>query len=159
MPATSLPSYMTHYVYAMMCRDGSGQGYIKLGITRDIGKRLTAIKIGCPLEIFELAVIDVAGAAIARKIEKALHREFSDRNERGEWFRFTFSDAADKRVFNDGCRKVFASASKGGFALWWSKMSIAAIEEADRQRKRELLKCGLLNKLQRRKLADKELRH
>lgn len=59
-------------------------GFIKIGVTVDIGARLNSIQVGCPDEVTLLGGIYDRRAY---RIERALHDRFDEHRHRGEWFR------------------------------------------------------------------------
>lgn len=59
-------------------------GFIKIGVTVDIGSRINSIQVGCPDHV------DLIGGIADRRayhLELALHARFADDRHRGEWFR------------------------------------------------------------------------
>jgi hypothetical protein len=119
----------THFVYMLMCRDESGPTYIKFGFTKDIGKRLTQLRVGCPLPARIFATVEVYSHVKAKALETELHRVFADRRTSGEWFRFDIE--ADKAVFNDGWRGAFNKYLKPGTS--WQKIEIARLDAHNKQ--------------------------
>ena len=85
------PSYML-YIF----RNGDTNQY-KIGITKDLNKRYTAVQTGCP---GELQIVKLYSAPImleAETYEKALHKYFKNKKTRkgmqgGEWFTLTKED-------------------------------------------------------------------
>lgn len=148
-----------HFVYAMFCQDVSGPGYIKFGRSRRIGGRLSQLKSACPVPAKLFAVVDVRGESEAKVLERSLHQHFADRNTQGEWYRFDFSAAEDKRAFNDGCRQVFLHVLTDP-GKWWTQISVAALNEYARERQRNLLRNRkLLKKLMHKQFqADRQRR-
>lgn len=65
-----------------MIQDGTG--HIKIGVTRDVGKRLSGLRTGSSTGLVLIRFIEGAGP----KIERWLHRRFKDQRVQGEWFRF-----------------------------------------------------------------------
>lgn len=116
-----------YYVYAMLCQDGNGPGYVKFGMSMRIGTRLSALRLGCPIPARYFAVAKMAGQKQARVVEAALHKRFVGRRmrKRGEWYGFDFDNPKDKADFNEGCARVFADHAKG----WWTKVSVASLDE------------------------------
>lgn len=66
-----------------MAQDGLGR--VKIGVTRDIGQRLSGLRTGSstPLDLIRF----IEGAS--PKVERWFHRRFKDLRIRGEWFHFT----------------------------------------------------------------------
>lgn len=131
----SVPLYSqpeAHYVYAMFCQDGDGPGYIKFGRSRQIGRRFGALRTACPIPVRMFAFVSIGiEEKRARKVENALHRAFKSRRTMGEWFRFDYTSAADKREFNDRTRVVLAGY---GIDEWWTSVSAKALD-AEAKRK------------------------
>lgn len=67
-------------VYFIGC--GDGNPFVKIGQTRDLHKRVAALRGANPLEITVLLVM--RGSTTE---ERLLHAAFSEYRERGEWFR------------------------------------------------------------------------
>lgn len=70
------------WVYFVQCQDDNG--YIKIGYTRDLARRLVDIQMGCPYEIVLLAEIRTSEPSL---FEATLHERFGQLSVRGEWFR------------------------------------------------------------------------
>jgi len=143
----------SYFVYAMLCRDGNGPGYVKFGLSGNIGGRLSALRTTCPIPARYFAISEIGGnKKQARRVEKALHERFKDRKSSGEWFRFDFDRETDKREFNDGSLHAFQSILGGKFN-WWTKISVAALDaEAERA------KAAFMNNACRQRLIQNEKR-
>lgn len=76
---------MAHKFVVYFIQSGK-KGAIKIGHTRNIEKRIAELQIGNPYELFLLCTIEVDGLAKTRKLERYLHRRFSQQHIRGEWF-------------------------------------------------------------------------
>lgn len=131
----SVPLYSqptTHYVYAMFCQDRDGPGYVKFGRSRQIGKRFGSLRTACPIPVQMFAFVEIGiDEKRASSVETALHRAFADRRTMGEWFRFDYTSADDKREFNDRTRVVLTGY---GIGDWWSSVSVRALD-AEAKRK------------------------
>lgn len=77
------------YVYVLQSGD-----YYKIGIARDVQHRISQLQIGNPIQ---LRHIFSARKARATDIEKAIHKGFSYKHVRGEWFKLSDADIADIR--------------------------------------------------------------
>jgi hypothetical protein len=76
-------------VYLMSAPEASGDGaYVKIGVARNIAKRISAIAIGCPLHIKRVIYFCVTGYQRAFHLERHLHQAFDNCRIRGEWFYF-----------------------------------------------------------------------
>lgn len=62
------------------------EGYVKIGITHDINKRLSSLKTSTPFEIHLLGCWEL-GDNVAYKIEQFIHTEYSKYKIKLEWFR------------------------------------------------------------------------
>jgi hypothetical protein len=68
-------------------KSGRGKGSpIKIGVARDVMRRLNELQIGNPLELVLLASFKANSEAHAYWLEKNLHRFFKEDHIRGEWF-------------------------------------------------------------------------
>lgn len=127
----------THYLYAMLCQDAGGPGYVKFGRSGQIGTRLSALRTGCPIPARFFAIIPAFNRDESVLVERELHRHFQGRRIKGEWYRFDFQSEEDKREFNDGCRLVFNRHMRKNEG--WTKISVAALDHYARQRRVEFL--------------------
>lgn len=58
---------------------------IKIGIAKDVDRRIRQLQTGCPQKLYLLKAISVAAP---RHIEQRLHQKYRHyRIERGEWFK------------------------------------------------------------------------
>lgn len=74
-------------VYLMICRErGSSQAYVKIGLARNIAKRMATIATGCPLTIQKAMYFCTPGYQRAYALEHEMHDAFYARRVRGEWF-------------------------------------------------------------------------
>ena len=132
------PSY---YVYALLCQDNDGPGYVKLGMSGNVTQRLTSLRSSCPIPAKYIATVKIGhNREKCLKVEGYLHREFAERKikMRGEWFRFNFSDPDDKKEFNRGCKRVLRHFF-GVAHPWWDIISVGALDEYNEQRRNEFL--------------------
>jgi len=156
MPLVSIPTFReTHYVYAMLCRDGDGPGYIKFGRSMRIGERLTALRTACPIPARYFAVVEANNYYNALNIERDLHRRFSERRVSGEWYRFDFDSPEDKHAFNYGTGCVLARYLTKERGDWWTKISVKALDAHQREKRQALLKSGQMKKLARRRESER----
>ena len=63
------------------------RGPIKIGVARNVRRRLKTLQTGNHQELRVLAVIPCGTDGSARNLESQLHRKFSKSRIRGEWFR------------------------------------------------------------------------
>jgi hypothetical protein len=105
-----------YFVYAAF----TGEGYIKVGISRIPFERIAAVHSNSPFPV-EAAIWSWIGSKyLARRIEKQLKALWADRNTRGEWYRFDYADEADKRLFF-GTINAVVEAVVGERPTWQKK--------------------------------------
>lgn len=68
-------------VYIIQCLD-----YFKVGISKDISKRMIALQTSNPVKLKLIAYLDSKESA---SIEKEIHKDYSNYNSSGEWFKLT----------------------------------------------------------------------
>lgn len=123
------------YVYLLVCKDGDGPRYMKIGHSCNPGVRLSQLLVGCPIPPKSFAVCPVGyhHAGKASKVESALHKAFKDRQIRGEWYQIDTTSAEDRELFhltfNTACLKE--KAERGV----WSKVSIPNFIASQQARK------------------------
>ena len=71
---------MTDYVYFIE----ADNGLVKIGKSKDVRKRLNALRGASPISLRLLFSIDCNGQAI--KTEKRFHKMFAAKRKHGEWF-------------------------------------------------------------------------
>lgn len=77
------------YVYVLLCQDNPCTSIIlKIGMTEQPSGRLRHLRSSAQATPRIFSTLEVRSAAWARKIERALHTEFSAERMVGEWFRF-----------------------------------------------------------------------
>lgn len=74
---------MKYYVYFI--RAGN-RGAIKIGIARNIQRRLDALQVGNQYKLNLIASIPCVSRKHAEGMESKIHRFFRRQNIRGEWF-------------------------------------------------------------------------
>lgn len=140
----------TYHVYALLCQDESGPGYIKLGMSGNVTQRLTSLRTSCPIPAKYIATVRVGyDREKCLKVERHLQREFADRGTkmRGEWFRFSFSDPDDKKEFNRGCKRVLRHFF-GEAHPWWEMISVDALDQYNKERQQAFLRSKHRRKIQ-----------
>jgi predicted GIY-YIG superfamily endonuclease len=73
------------YVYMIRCCNKDG--FIKIGVAKNIAKRLENLQIGCPYPLKLIASIRCESVKHAYSMESNLHGLFKKQRIRGEWFR------------------------------------------------------------------------
>lgn len=85
--------------FVYLLTDGSGS--YKIGCAKDPEKRISALNTGSSVYLKCLGTIDTENMY---SFEKALHREFAEYRDKGEWFRFGSKQAPAltnlKKLFN-----------------------------------------------------------
>jgi len=120
------------YVYVLLCQDGSGPVYIKIGISERPDKRLRALSHGCAISPRLFATVDVKNRLAARKLEEALHGEFVQERTVGEWFIFRAEAAGD---FRRRCTAVLSRFDHDPTRpLRWSAVAVHALLRHDKRR-------------------------
>lgn len=79
----------TRYIYIIGAREARP---LKIGIATNLKARLTSLQIGHWQELVAHHT-ETVPATLAEPIEKALHKHFSDRHVRGEWFDIDLAEA------------------------------------------------------------------
>lgn len=85
------------FVYAACTEDG----FVKVGISRAPFERIYSIHCGSPSRVRAAQWTWVGSLQRGRRIEKLVRKEWDRRHTRGEWYRFDYSDPAEKRDFHD----------------------------------------------------------
>jgi predicted GIY-YIG superfamily endonuclease len=85
------------FIYLIRLSENS---YYKIGITKDINKRIKQLQTGNAEQIF---LIESYYSEYANKIESALHNFYKDKNKMNEWFEFTIEDEVN---FLEMCKKI-----------------------------------------------------
>lgn len=121
------------FVYMLLCQQG-GPIHVKIGLSDDPFKRLSALRNTCAVTPRRFAVTSVPSRLMAKRLEAALHKELSPWRKHGEWFEFTPEEKAD---FNRGWQVVFARQQRNmrGYPLKWEHLSVAEIVKAAEARK------------------------
>lgn len=77
----------TAWVYALRTAD---KRFVKVGVADNPDKRVSEIRVGCPLEVFLYAVRRVDDPF---SFERRLHQELESEHVRGEWFAWNSASA------------------------------------------------------------------
>jgi len=85
------------FIYLIRLSENS---YYKIGVTKNINKRIKQLQTGNAEEIY---LIDSYQSEYAYKIENALHNFYSNKNKYNEWFEFTLEDEVN---FLKDCKKI-----------------------------------------------------
>lgn len=128
-----------YYIYCLFCQDSGGAGYVKFGRSRRIDLRISQLRVGCPIPIKMVGLLELRDEDRQKRTEKALHQYFKGRKVRGEWFAFDFKDPDDKRAFNEGCKKVFVEHLGKRDEQYWSTINMKALDAENSERRRWFL--------------------
>ena len=60
------------FVYTMVCRDGDGPLYVKIGKTRNLFSRFSQLRMGCPIPALYFTVVACGTRAQQDELEKRL---------------------------------------------------------------------------------------
>lgn len=142
------PDLSNYYVYAALCEDSHGQGYVKFGYSGRIDNRLSAVSSGSPIPVGYFAVIQVASKEKALMLEADLHKRFEARRSNGEWFSFDFNSPDDKKEFNEGCLHSFVDCGLG--LQTWVKIDAQELVKFGKERQKKFL-----HSKQRKRIAAK----
>lgn len=89
----------------------------KVGYSRNLKARLSAMQTGSPVPITLAHFVYVAGGLIAKRIEATVHHALRDRQVHGEWFDVPPSYAA---------AMIYAAIKDGSYA-WWDERGMRDI--------------------------------
>jgi len=65
---------------------GREDGPVKIGISSDVGSRLTTIQTSCPFKVSLFHEETVASRQDALRHEREIHEVYAERRLHGEWF-------------------------------------------------------------------------
>ena len=98
--AEVLEGWLVYFVVAEDRETEDDVFYLKIGVSSNLPKRLSALKVGCPLEFTEVHYSCTGRKKDAYRTEKAAHESLKGYRCSGEWFRFEsteqFATAAGK---------------------------------------------------------------
>lgn len=79
---------MNVYLYMIKCNDGFNNP-VKIGIAKDVDKRLNDLQIGCPYPLTIEDIVKVGSRRQAEYFEATCHRLLTREGKylRGEWFK------------------------------------------------------------------------
>lgn len=75
------------FVYVIVCKDGAGTSFSKIGISNDPEERLRSLRTASPLKLELLVGVPVPSREIAEWIEGSVHGFMVNDRVRGEWFK------------------------------------------------------------------------
>lgn len=110
------------YVYMLLCRDGNGPVYVKVGVTDHPDQRLESLRRGCPVTPLQFHSMSIPNRRRALFIERRLHRALREWRQHGEWFIVPMDH---KPRFNDAIKSALANLpSKWRQPLQWSRIAV-----------------------------------
>jgi hypothetical protein len=115
---------MTWLLYMMVCDAGGGFSYCKIGISRDLAKRVAGVQTGCPIPISDVAYLQV-GSTYTRQAEAMMHSGLKKFHSQGEWFRLNFTDPEHKAAFQEVTKRVIDRF--GATHTCWKHMDLDAV--------------------------------
>lgn len=89
---------------------------VKIGVSSKPYHRYADLATGLPFESVMVHAY-VGGRKRAYRLEKKLHRQFSSRQTRGEWFKFKLSE---KSLFHENFKAIYTQET--GRILRWEKI-------------------------------------
>ena len=78
-------------IYLVRC---DGEKYYKIGVSRNLLKRITDIEHDCP---FYIVLLFWAYTPDPFQVERDLHTQYANKRIKGEWYRLTRKDVEDIR--------------------------------------------------------------
>ena len=72
------------FIYVMVAKP-----YMKIGISRDVQRRIKEVQTGCPVRITRCIFMNVGNTQQAETLEKLLHKRYAACNTWGEWFTYS----------------------------------------------------------------------
>lgn len=95
-------------IYAIVCESSEQDFVVKIGVTSTPYERYMQLLCGIPFQSVMLhAMVGLKRRAYG--LETQLHRLFSDRHMRGEWFKFGLQD---KESFHETMKKAYLALTK-----------------------------------------------
>ncbi len=121
------------YIYLLLCRDGDGPVYVKVGMSTDPTKRLHSLRLGCPVTPRQFLTIRRPSSATALKVERALHSGLQRWVSSGEWYCVPIDE---KPEFNAAIQSVLARHKQSGYPNKWEKVAVQPLVKEAAERKK-----------------------
>lgn len=83
------------YVYCLF-----SNGFVKVGITNNVDKRIKSLQTGCPTKITVFAIKKKQSRKLAKQLESEIHTELRAFRVMGEWF--LFNETVQKAIVDKG---------------------------------------------------------
>jgi hypothetical protein len=135
-------------LYVMATADAGRHRFVKVGISSDVGRRVTQVQVGCPLPITFLWVLQVGDEKKVREAEKSLHESLAQFHSSGEWFAIDMADASHKDVFDRALAE----------SLYGADIASRKWERHDAEAIRELINIAARRRVARRDAKKAKLR-
>lgn len=88
-------------MFVYFIQEGKGNhGYIKIGVSNNVNKRLDSLQTGNPRKLTLMASIKCDTPNNAYRLEKKLHKKFKSQCIRGEWFSGMINLNSIQETFN-----------------------------------------------------------
>lgn len=141
------------FVYIILCRDGGGPLYAKVGYSIKPRSRVAKIIGESPIPAQKILIFATETDGAASRLETAIHHHYDGCRTRGEWFRFDLNDKGHKALFNEGLQ--IAIQSDPDHERKWFNLSIDYWDRAVRKNKRAWDENhAALKRIQRAKAAS-----
>lgn len=105
------------HIYAVVCESGSDNFVVKIGVSSEPFNRYGQLLTAIPFKSVMLYA-PVGARKRAYTLERILHRGFSSRNTKGEWFLFKLDE---KQIFHDSFKEIYKRSV--GKELAWEKIT------------------------------------
>ncbi len=109
------------YVYLLLCADGDGPIYVKVGFSNNPQQRLYGLIRSCPVRPRLFAYVHVSTRQAALRLERDLLETFENWRIHGEWLKFLIED---KPLFNRLWKESFSRHAKKSWSLKWTQLPL-----------------------------------
>jgi hypothetical protein len=113
------------HVYLLLCRD-DGPIYAKVGISGSPGKRMMALRLGCPVKPRQFHSFEVRSRKKALLVERAIHLGLDRWKAHGEWFRVGMEEKPD---FNSALTAAIDPHRETGWPCVWERVPVEPVVE------------------------------
>jgi len=122
-----------YFVYTLICRDGDGPLYVKIGMSQNPVKRFGEIRNGNPVTPLTLAWVDLCSKDKASSVESQMQIAATAWHHTLEWFKV---DADDFDDFKAVCKDVLIrNGHPGRPKLTWTHVDAKSLILDGQQRK------------------------
>lgn len=127
-------------IYALFCMQSPTSAFVKIGVSSIIYDRLLTLQPGLLFPIGVCLHAPVGERGVTMVLESAIHKEFADRNTRGEWFAFNMEDKDDKEHFHSVTKALYLRYA--GKELKWDKITPGQLAAYSTYRKKKHKKAA-----------------